>query len=426
MSINFFRKYKIAVMGLGYVGLPLAVELSTKFSVVAFDTNNKRLNELKLGIDTNKTINKKTIIKSSNLIFTNNIDDLKVSNFYIITVPTPIKKNKKPDLKFIKSACLLVSEVVSPNDIIVFESTVYPGLTEEFCAPLIEKNSKLKYLKDFYLGYSPERINPGDKINTLTNITKIVSGSDKKTTSTIDKVYKSIIKAGTHVVSSIKVAESAKVIENTQRDLNIALINELSMIFNKLNIDTYEVLKAASTKWNFQKFYPGLVGGHCIGVDPYYLTYLAKKISINPKIITSGRFLNDNMHNYIIKNLSQKIIEKKITKKNIKILILGFTFKENCNDIRNTRVLNLYNGLKKNFQTYVFDPLVNIDEVKNKYNVNFIDKINQSKYDCLIVAVKHNKFKSYKIENINKILYKKNVIYDLKGLFKKKDVDLTL
>ncbi len=424
MKNNIYNKYKIAVIGLGYVGFPLAIEFSKYFNVKAFDIDKKRINELKNSYDRNSTSSKKLNLNNKNINYTSNIKELRICNFYIITVPTPINKNNNPDLRFIRSACSLVSKILKTDDIIVFESTVYPGLTENFCVPLIERYSKLTYLKDFFVGYSPERINPGDKKRTLTNIIKVVSGCDRKTTSIINKIYKTIIDAGTHVVSSIKVAESAKVIENTQRDLNIALINELSIIFNKLNINTYDVLKAAGTKWNFQKYYPGLVGGHCIGVDPYYLTYLAKKISINPKIITSGRSLNDNMHKHIVKNLISKLKEKKINKKNIKVLILGFTFKENCNDIRNTRILNLYNLLSKKFKTFVHDPLVDKNSLK-KNKIKFVDNISSSKYDSLIIAVNHNIFKKYTLNDFKKNLYSKSVIYDLKGLLKKNEADLT-
>ena len=291
--------------------------------------------------------------------------------------------------------------------------------------PIIEKISRLTYLKDFFVGYSPERINPGDKKRTIRNIVKIVAGCDPKTTKIINDIYKKIIDAGTYVVSSIKIAESAKVIENTQRDLNIALINELAIIFNKLNIDTKEIIDAASSKWNFQKFYPGLVGGHCIGVDPYYLTHLANKINLNPKIITSGRKLNDNMHIYIKKKFLKKIKEKGINKKNLRILIMGYTFKENCNDIRNTRILNLYKSLSQKYNTYVYDPLV-IKNQNNIKNVKFIKSLKSKKFDAVIITLKHDVFKKITIQNLKKFLFKKNVIYDLKGLYNKTEVDLTL
>ena len=417
------KNYKIGIIGLGYVGLPLALEFGKKFLVTGYDVNKKRIKDLKNNFDSNDANGKK--FNANRALFTNNINDLKKSNFIIVTVPTPIKLNKKPDLKYINQACKDVAKIINKNDIIVFESTVYPGLTEDYCVPIIEKISKLNYLKDFFVGYSPERINPGDKKRTIRNIVKIVSGCDPKTTKIINAIYKKIIDAGTYVVSSIKIAESAKVIENTQRDLNIALINELAIIFNKLNIDTKEIIDAASSKWNFQKFYPGLVGGHCIGVDPYYLTHLAKKINLNPKIITSGRKLNDNMHIYIKKKFLKKIKEKGINKKNLRILIMGYTFKENCNDIRNTRILNLYKSLSQNYNTYVYDPLV-IKNQNNIKHVKFIKSLKSKKFDAVIITLKHDVFKKITIQNLKKILFKKNVIYDLKGLYNKKEVDLTL
>ncbi len=425
MKLNQITKnYTIGIIGLGYVGLPLALEFGKKFLVVGYDINKNRINELKNNFDSNDANGKKKF-NANRAQFTNNINDLKKSNFIIVTVPTPIKVNKKPDLKYINQACKDVAKIINKNDIVVFESTVYPGLTEDHCVPIIEKISRLTYLKDFFVGYSPERINPGDKKRTIRNIVKIVAGCDSKTTKIINDIYKKIIDAGTYVVSSIKIAESAKVIENTQRDLNIALINELAIIFNKLNIDTKEIIDAASSKWNFQKFYPGLVGGHCIGVDPYYLTHLAKKINLNPKIITSGRKLNDNMHIYIKKKFLKKIKEKGINKKNLRILIMGYTFKENCNDIRNTRILNLYKSLSQNYNTYVYDPLV-IKNQNNIKNVKFIKSLKSKKFDAVIITLKHDVFKKITIQNLKKILFKKNVIYDLKGLYNKKEVDLTL
>ena len=418
------KNYTIGIIGLGYVGLPLALEFGKKFLVIGYDVNTNRIKELKNNFDSNDANGKKKF-NANRAQFTNNINDLKKSNFIIVTVPTPIKVNKKPDLKYINQACKDVAKIINKNDIIVFESTVYPGLTEDHCVPIIEKISRLTYLKDFFVGYSPERINPGDKKRTIRNIVKIVAGCDPKTTKIINDIYKKIIDAGTYVVSSIKIAESAKVIENTQRDLNIALINELAIIFNKLNIDTKEIIDAASSKWNFQKFYPGLVGGHCIGVDPYYLTHLANKINLNPKIITSGRKLNDNMHIYIKKKFLKKIKEKGINKKNLRILIMGYTFKENCNDIRNTRILNLYKSLSQKYNTYVYDPLV-IKNQNNIKNVKFIKSLKSKKFDAVIITLKHDVFKKITIQNLKKFLFKKNVIYDLKGLYNKTEVDLTL
>ncbi len=336
------KKKYISIIGLGYVGLPLAVEFAKFFDVIAFDYNSKRINELRNNLDENNEIKKNELKKLKKLYFTENEKDLKKSNIFIIAVPTPIKKNKKPNLIFLKQACITVSKYISKKDIVIFESTVYPGLTDDYCIPIIEKYSKFKINKDFFCGYSPERINPGDKKNKLSTIVKITSGSNYKTSIFVDNLYKKIIKAGTYRTSSIKIAEAAKVIENTQRDLNIAFINELSIIFNKLHLDTDEILKAASTKWNFIKFSPGLVGGHCIGVDPYYLTYKAKKVGYSPKIILSGRDMNDNMVKYVSKRFLNKLSEKKIKIINSQILILGFSFKENCSDTRNSKIKDLH------------------------------------------------------------------------------------
>jgi len=412
------NKIKVAVIGLGYVGLPLAVELGKKYSTIGFDINKKRILELKKKKDTTKGLSSNQIKKSKKIRFTHNIDEIKFCNFYIIAVPTPIDKKKKPRLKMLKDATYLVANILKKKDIVVYESTVYPGLTEEYCVPILEKKSKLKVNKDFSVGYSPERINVGDKKHTLTNIKKIVSASNNKSLNIINNLYKSIIKAGTYMAPSIKVAEAAKVIENSQRDINIALINELSIIFSKLGIDTNEVIDAAKTKWNFIPFYPGIVGGHCIGVDPYYLSYKAEKVGYKSKIILAGRKLNDEMGNYIAKEVLRLIRAKTKFNKSLKIAILGISFKENCGDIRNTRVIDIREYfLKKNIKCDVYDPVVDKKEVFNKYGINMkpLSNIYSNKYNGVIIAVKHNEFKKLALEKFGNNC----IIYDVKSLYKK-------
>ena len=341
------KNFKIGIIGLGYVGLPLAVEFSKKFNVVGFDIDSKRVLQLKKGIDKTNEVSKRQILNSSkSLEFTVSTETLSTANFFIVTVPTPITKSKQPDLKSIVSASRMIGSFLKQGDIVVYESTVYPGVTRDICIPILENKSKLKLNHDFFVGYSPERINPGDKSHRVNDITKVVSGSDAYSLKAISLVYKSIIDAGIHKASSIEVAEAAKVIENTQRDLNIALANELSIIFNKIGIDTKEVIEAASTKWNFSPFYPGLVGGHCIGVDPYYLTYKSELLGHNPEVILSGRNLNDNMPSHIVDSLKKTLKSKNKSLMHSKVLIMGYTFKENCPDTRNTKVLDLVKILK--------------------------------------------------------------------------------
>jgi UDP-N-acetyl-D-galactosamine dehydrogenase len=420
-------KLRIAVIGLGYVGLPLALEFAKKKTIIGFDTNINRINELNLGIDKNFEFNKKELLHSKHLNFTNNKENLKLANCFIITVPTPVNKLKKPNLRPLLEATKMIAKVITRYNLIIFESTVYPGCVEEACVPILEKFSGLKFNKDFYCGYSPERINPGDKTHTLTKIKKVTSGSTPKIANLVDNLYKEIITAGTHKASSIKVAEAAKVIENTQRDLNIALINELSILFNKLNIDTKEVLDAAGSKWNFLPFKPGLVGGHCIGVDPYYLTYKAKNIGYNPKIILAGRKINDNMSNYIASKLIEKIKEKRIKVKTAKILIMGLTFKENCPDIRNSGVENIIHKLKKfGCQFDLMDPWADKSEIKKIYNVYPILKPIKKSYDAVLIAVAHNKFKKIGLTNIINLCKKNFVIFDLKNLFNSDHIDFKL
>ena len=417
--------YKICVIGLGYVGLPLAIELGKYFKTIGFDLNKKRINSLKKMIDLNHEINPKEIKSSKNIKFTYESNDITNSNIYIICVPTPIDKRKKPDLRSIIGATSLVSKSLNKNDIVVYESTVYPGLTEEICVPLIEKKSNLKFNKDFFIGYSPERINPGDKINTLTKIKKVVSGSDIKTKKTLKKIYGKIIKAGIHVADSIKVAEAAKVIENTQRDINIALINKFTQLFKKLNLNPKHVFDAAKTKWNFLDFKPGIVGGHCIGVDPYYLTYKAKKINFKPNIILAGRNINDSIANKLAIEIKNKI-RQKLKKRKINILIMGFTFKENCSDFRNTKVIDIIKKLKSfGFEIDIFDPWIDIKKTKEEYKdmkLNILTKIKKKHYSSVVLCVYHNYFKKLGYKKIKTYCKINHIIFDLKNTFKEKKI----
>ena len=425
--INTIKDIKLGIIGLGYVGLPLALEFSKNRKVIGFDIKKKRIEELNSGIDKNLESNKEELQNSKKLNFTNNEEDLKYANCFIITVPTPIDELKKPDLQPLLQASEMIGKIIKKGDLIIYESTVYPGCTEEVCVPILEKFSNLKFNLDFFCGYSPERINPGDKKHTISNIKKITSGSTPKISDLIDNLYNEIIIAGTHKASSIKVAEAAKVIENTQRDINIALINELSMIFSKLNIDTKEVLDAAGSKWNFLNFKPGLVGGHCIGVDPYYLTYKAESVGHHPKIILAGREINDNMGSHVVSEMIKKMEEKKINIKNSKILIMGITFKENCSDIRNSGVKMVFERLKKYTHNIdLYDPWADSEEIKKVYGINSQQTLDENNYDGIIIAVAHKIFiEMGKIEILN--LSKKNhVIYDLKYLFTKEQIDLRL
>ena len=421
------KDIKLAIVGLGYVGLPLALEFAKKKEVVGFDICEKRISELNSGIDKNLEFSKKELIFSKQLNFTNKKQDLKSANCFIITVPTPINKFKKPDLRPLLNVSEMVGKIIKKGDLIIYESTVYPGCVEETCVPILEKCSKLKFNKGFFCGYSPERINPGDKEHTISKIKKITSGSTLEIADLVDSLYNEIITAGTHKASSIKIAEAAKVIENTQRDLNIALINELSIIFSKLNIDTNEVLKAAESKWNFLPFKPGLVGGHCIGVDPYYLTYKAESIGYHPKIILAGRELNDNMGNYVALKLIKKMKKKNIKTKRAKILIMGATFKENCPDVRNSGVKNVFNRLIKfNCNIDIFDPWANNDDIYKSYKIYPISKLNKNTYDAILIAVAHNHFKKIGLIDIKKMCKKNHIIFDLKNIFNSDQVDLKL
>ncbi len=425
--INNINKLKVAIIGLGYVGLPLSLEFAKKRKITCFDINKNRIKELKLGIDRNLEINKKDFKNLSKLNFTFKEEDLKDSNCYIVTVPTPINKHKKPNLNPLFKATKMLSKIINKNDIVIFESTVYPGCIEEECVSILEKHSGFKFNQDFFCGYSPERINPGDKKNTLSNIKKITSGSTPEIANLVDQLYNEIIIVGTHKAPSIKVAEAAKVIENTQRDINIALINELSILFNKLNIDTQEVLKAAETKWNFLPFKPGLVGGHCIGVDPYYLTHKAKSIGYNPKIILAGRELNDNMGNFVVSELINKMKFKNIEIEKSKILIMGLTFKENCPDLRNSGIQSIILKLKKyKCRVDLNDPWPEKEEIKKIYNVYPKNNLVEKNYDAILIAVAHDKFKAFGLKNIKKLCKKNHVIFDLKNLFNSNQVDLKL
>ncbi len=421
------QKIKLAVVGLGYVGLPLALEFAKKTKVIGFDIENKRIKELKIGIDKNLEFKKKDLKNIKNLNFTNNKQDLKSANCYILTIPTPVNKLKKPNLKPLLEATKIVANNLKKGDLIIYESTVYPGCTEEQCVPILQKISGLQYNKDFFCGYSPERINPGDKKFNISNIKKITSGSTPEILNVVDSLYKKIIVAGTHRAESIKVAEAAKVIENTQRDLNIALINELSMFFSKMNISTQAVLKAAETKWNFLPFKPGLVGGHCIGVDPYYLTHKAKAIGYNPKIILAGREINDGMAKYVASQFIYKMNKKNIEIKNSKILIMGLTFKENCADTRNAGIEKVIKKLKKTgCKIDLYDPWSDRAEIKKIYNVYPKKKLNNNSYHGIILAVSHDIFKKMGFSNIINLSKKKRVIFDLKSMFNSNKIDLNL
>jgi len=420
--MNLNSKTKICVIGLGYVGLPLLLELSKKFEVIGYDTSKSRLNSLKKGKDLNYEINNNDLKRIKKINLTSNSKDIKNSNCYIITVPTPIKKNKKPDLNMLLNATRSVAKNLNKKDIIIYESTVFPGLTEEICVPEIEKISKLKYKVDFFCGYSPERINPGDKTHNLTKIKKIVSASNNETLKFVSKLYGSIIKAGVHRVSSIKVAEAAKVIENTQRDLNIALMNELSIIFNKMNIDTREVINAAATKWNFIKFEPGLVGGHCISVDPYYLTFKSRLEGYEPKVILAGRKINDDMGTYVANQSIQILKFNNISLKNSKVLILGASFKENCADVRNSQVLNIYKKLKINkMKIDIYDPIANEIDILKYFKIKKTKILKKKNYNLIIIAVSHKEFIKLGLKKIRKYLKKPELIIDVKGIFDKKE-----
>ena len=421
------KKCKIAVVGLGYVGLPLAVEFGKQYTTIGFDINKTRVRDLEAGIDVTGECTKSEMVASKKLSFCSDEEGLRFANVYIVTVPTPIDDHKNPDLSPLIKASQMIGKFLQPEDVVIYESTVYPGATEEVCIPVLEAVSSLRFNKDFFAGYSPERINPGDKTHRLTSIKKVTSGSNPKIRSFVDDLYGSIITAGTHSASSLKVAEAAKVIENTQRDLNIALINELAIICGKLGIDTNEVLKAAGTKWNFLPFRPGLVGGHCIGVDPYYLTYKAQSIGYHPEVILSGRKINDGMGTYVANQLIKAMINKKINVVESKILIMGITFKENCRDIRNSKMVDIVSELNNyGVMVEVYDPYALKKEVKEAYGIEMIADIKERTYDGIIVTVAHDEFIETDIDVIRSYCTEPAVIYDLKSIYERFQVDLQL
>jgi UDP-N-acetyl-D-glucosamine/UDP-N-acetyl-D-galactosamine dehydrogenase len=415
---------KIAIIGLGYVGLPLAVEFSKKYPVTGFDINANRIEELKSGKDSTLEVSGTELAEAKSLSFSSDKLALAEANVFIVTVPTPIDNHKQPDLTPLKKASEMLGSIVKKNDIIIYESTVYPGATEEDCIPVVEEVSGLAFNIDFFAGYSPERINPGDKEHSVTSILKVTSGSNDQVADYVDALYASIITAGTHKVSSINVAEAAKVIENTQRDVNIALINELSIIFNKLEIDTLEVLEAAGTKWNFLPFRPGLVGGHCIGVDPYYLTYKAQTVGHHPEMILAGRRINDSMGSYVVSQLIKKMVKKRIQVDGARVLVLGLTFKENCPDLRNTRVVDIIDELKDyNINVDVNDPWCSADVAKHEHGIELVSSPQNNSYDGIIIAVGHHQFKSMGAKSIRKFGKAEHVLYDLKYILDKHEVD---
>jgi len=415
---------RIGIIGLGYVGLPLAVEFGKKFETIGFDIHEGRIEELKKGHDRTLEVETDDLMQATSLHYTSIVKDLKRCNYYIVTVPTPIDKNKRPDLSPLIKASETVGRVLSKGDIVIYESTVYPGATEEECVPILEEHSKLKFNKDFFCGYSPERINPGDKVHTVTKIKKVTAGSTPEVGKMVDELYKRIITAGTHLASSIKVAEAAKVIENSQRDINIAFVNELAVIFNRMGIDTLEVLEAAGTKWNFLPFRPGLVGGHCIGVDPYYLTHKAQEIGYNPEIILAGRRLNDNMGSFVAGQIVKLMIKKEHRISGSRALVLGITFKENCPDIRNSRVIDIIRELQEfGMLVDTYDPWADPKEVKEEYSIGLLEEealsINND-YKAIILAVSHDKFKELDIDALKK---DDTIVYDVKGVLPQNIVD---
>lgn len=418
---------KIAVIGLGYVGLPLAVEFGKHREVIGFDINEKRVQELKNGHDFTLEVDADALKSASHLRFTCDVKALEAYNVYIVTVPTPIDDNNAPDLTPLRKASAMLATVIKPGDLVIYESTVYPGATEEVCIPVIEKGSGLTFNKDFYAGYSPERINPGDKVNTLTKIKKITAGSTPEIAELVNDLYGSIITAGTHLAGSIKVAEAAKVIENTQRDLNIAIINEFAKIFNILGIDTQEVLDAAGTKWNFLPFKPGLVGGHCISVDPYYLTYKAKEVGYQPEVILAGRRINDGMGQYTATQLVKAVSRKKIHIDEARVLVLGFTFKGDCPDVRNTKIIDMVKELESfNMHVDVYDPWAEAEEVVAEYGLKLESELIEGVYDAIVLAVDHSDFKNWGVEKIRALGKPNHVLYDVKHVLAKHESDLRL
>ncbi len=427
MTDNINNRNLISIIGLGYVGLPLAVEFGKKLPVIGFDINQGRIEELCAGHDHTLEVESGELLSAVHLSFTSELSDLAKANIFIVTVPTPIDEHRQPDMTPLVKASQTIGKVLKKGDIVIYESTVYPGATEEVCVPVLEQVSGLKFNVDFFAGYSPERINPGDKEHRVTNIKKVTSGSTPEVAEIVDNLYRQIVTVGTHKASSIKVAEAAKVIENTQRDLNIALINELAVIFNRLGIDTEEVLQAAGTKWNFLPFRPGLVGGHCIGVDPYYLTHKAQAIGYYPEVILAGRRINDNMGRYVVGQLVKKLITSKKQVAGSKVLVLGLTFKENCPDIRNTKVVDILAELKDyDIHFDVFDPWVDAAEAHHEYGITSVSAPAVAEYDAVILAVAHQQFKELGAVGIRKFLKSDGIIYDLKYLLNKTESDIRL
>lgn len=425
--MNEILDSKIAIIGLGYVGLPLAVEFGKKFQTIGFDINKPRVEELNDGFDRTLEVDSDELKEAAQLKCSSEPSDIKGCDFYIVTVPTPIDDHKQPDLTPLRKASELLGKVITKGSIVVYESTVYPGATEETCVPILEQVSGLVFNQDFFVGYSPERINPGDKTHRLPTILKVTSGSTPEIAEKVDALYRSIITAGTYKASSIKVAEAAKVIENTQRDVNIALINELSIIFNRLNIDTIEVLEAAGTKWNFLPFRPGLVGGHCIGVDPYYLTHKAQSVGYHPEMILAGRRLNDGMGQYVVSQLVKGMLQKRIQVDQANVLVMGLTFKENCPDLRNTKVIDIVHELKEyNINVDIVDPLCASEEAEREYGVSLITEPKNNHYDSIILAVAHDQFKALGIDAIKAYGKESHVLYDLKCVLDKNSVDMRL
>lgn len=438
-DITNLANLRLAIIGLGYVGLPLAVEFGKQRQTVGFDTDAQRINQLKAGQDRTLEVSKAELKAAQNLVFTSKLEDIAECNCFIVTVPTPIDPHKRPDLTPLKKATESVGKVLKSGDIVIYESTVYPGCTEEDCAPILEQHSGLKYINGtdssaeqedvpgFHLGYSPERINPGDKEHRVTTIKKVTSGSTSAVAELVDSLYREIITAGTHKAASIRVAEAAKVIENTQRDLNIALVNELALIFGRMNIDTEAVLQAAGTKWNFLPFRPGLVGGHCIGVDPYYLTYKAQSLGYQPEVILAGRRINDGMGAYVVSQLIKAMVKRRIQADGANVLIMGLAFKENCPDLRNTRVVDILKELcEYDISADVYDPWVAEDDAKHEYNISPIHELVENRYDAIIVAVSHQQFIEMGVEKIRLLGKRIHILYDLKSLFPAEQTDLRL
>jgi UDP-N-acetyl-D-galactosamine dehydrogenase len=419
-----YQEARIGIIGLGYVGLPLAVEFGKQLPTIGYDINHQRVTSLQQGNDVTLEMTMDELQQAKHLTYSSQLDALRACNTFIITVPTPVDESNRPDMRPLLMASAAVGKVIKPGDVVIYESTVYPGATEDDCIPVIEKTAGLVFNRDFFAGYSPERINPGDKEHRLVNTVKVTSGSTPETAEFVDSLYRSIIEAGTHKVESIRVAEASKVIENTQRDINIALINELALIFNRMQIDTESVLKAAGTKWNFLPFRPGLVGGHCIGVDPYYLTHKAEALGYHPEVILAGRRINDGMGEYVANSVARLMMHRRINVVDARILVLGLTFKENCPDLRNTKVVDLVRTLQDlNARVDVYDPWVHAEEAREEYDIDPVTALTDQTYDAVVIAVAHRQFKQMGIEKIRALCKPESVIYDVKYLFPAELVD---